>query len=304
MKKILIFVLVLCLAVLAAGCGGGASEEKPTIRVACKPWTEQLTLGYMTLQYLEAKGYDIEDRTGLGETPVLRPALHSDEIDMYWEYTGTTLMTNMKSDVITDPDECYNAVKEWDLETNNVVWLDAADANNTYTLMVREEYAKENNLKTIDDLAKFINDGNDVRLGANIEFVERADGIKGLEALYGFEFDRDLLSSIAVGITYEALKNDQVDVSIGFGTDGRIIAMNFNVLEDNLKFFPVYNPAPIVRKEILDAYPNLEADLNKLPELLNGGALQELNKQVDVDGLEPEDVAKNFLIENGLIEEE
>jgi len=303
MKKILSFILILSLALAVAGCGNG-SDDKPVIRVASKPWTEQLTLGYITLQYLESKGYSVEDRTGLGETPVLRPALQSDEIDMYWEYTGTTLMTNMKSDVITDPVECYDAVKAWDMETNNIMWLNPAKANNTYTLMVREGYAEENNINSISDLAQFIKGGNEVRLGANIEFVERPDGIKGLEELYGFEFDREILSSMAVGITYEALKNEQVDVSIGFGTDGRILAMNFKVLEDDMKFFPVYNPAPIIRKELLEAYPDLEGDLNELPKLLTGEILQDLNKQVDVDGIEPEDAAKNFLVENGLIEVE
>lgn len=301
MRKIFIMVLIACLMLSLVACGG-SSDSKPTIGVGSKAWTEQLTLGSITLQYLEAKGYDVEDRTGLGETPVLRPALTSGEIDMYWEYTGTTLMANMKHDVITDPDECYTTVKTWDKKENNIVWLDPAKANNTYILMVRQMFAEEKNLETISDLAEFIKSGNDIRLGASIEFVERPDGIAGLEALYDFEFDRDLVSSMAVGITYEALKNDQVDVSMGFGTDGRIIAMNFKVLDDDMKFFPVYNPAPIVRQEILDAYPELAADLNVLPALLSGNVLQELNKRVDVDGLEPEEVAKEFLQKNNLID--
>jgi len=302
MKRVLTLVMVLCMVVLAVGCSGGGEADKPAIRVGSKPWTEQLVLGTMMLQYLEAKGYEVEDRTGLGETPVLRPALHSDEIDLYWEYTGTTLMVNMKSDVITDPAECYDAVKKWDKETNNVVWMDPGSANNTYVLLVRNEFAEENGLENISDLGKFISEGNDVTLGSTIEFVERPDGIVGVESLYGFEFDRNLVKSMAAGLTYEALENGQIDIAMGFGTDGRIIAMDLKVLTDDMQFFPVYQPAPIVRQEILDAYPELAADLNALSALMTGDALQALNKEVDVDQLEPEEVAEAFLKANGLIE--
>lgn len=301
MKKLIVLIMILVLVTSFIGCSK-TSTDNPVISIASKPWTEQLILGSMTLQYLEAKGYEVEDRTGLGETAILRPAIYSGEIDLYWEYTGTTLMVNMKKDVISDPLECYNAVKAWDAETNNIHWLDYAMANNTYTLMMRKEASDELGITTLSDLGKYIQDGNDIRLGANIDFIERPDGIKGLEAKYGFEFDKDLINSMAIGLTYEALKNDQLDVSMGFGTDGRISAMSFVTLEDNLAFFPVYNPAPIIRKEILDAYPDLASDLNVLPALLDGTTLQELNKQVDVDGLEPEEVAELFLKEHGLID--
>lgn len=304
MRKFLMTLLIVSLMVVSIGCGGTGTggDDKPAIKVGSKPWTEQLILGTMTMQYLEGKGYEVEDRTGLGETPVLRPALHSDELDLYWEYTGTTLMVNMKSDVITDPVECYNAVKSWDAETNNVAWMDAGSANNTYVLLMRGDFAEENGLETITDLGEFIKAGNEVSLGSTIEFVERPDGIVGVEELYGFEFDRDLVKSMAAGLSYEALENEQIDVAVGFGTDGRIIAMNLQVLEDDQQFFPVYNPAPIVRQEVLDAYPELADDLNLLSSKMTNEALQDLNKQVDVDQLEPEEVAETFLRDNGLLE--
>lgn len=301
MKKITALVLILALVGSLAACGGGG-DDKPVIRVGSKPWTEQLTLGSLTLKYLEAKGYEVEDRTGLGETPVLRPAIQSDEIDLFWEYTGTTLMVNMKEDVVTDPVECYEMVKSWDLETNDIVWLDYALANNTYVLLVNQAFSDETGIKTISDMGDYIKAGNEIRLGSTIEFVERPDGIKGLEEKYDFEFEDDLINSMATGLSYEALSNGQIDVGIGFGTDGRIIARNLVTLEDDKAFFPVYNPAPIIRKAVLDAYPELEADLNVLPALLEEKTLQELNKKVDVDGMEPEEVAEAFLKENNLID--
>ena len=301
MKKFTALVLILALVGSLAACGGGG-DDKPVIRVGSKPWTEQLTLGSLTLKYLEAKGYEVEDRTGLGETPVLRPAIQSDEIDLFWEYTGTTLMVNMKEEVVTDPVECYEMVKAWDLETNDILWLDYALANNTYVLLINQAFSDETGIKTISDLGDYIKEGNEIRLGSTIEFVERPDGIKGLEGKYDFEFEDDLINSMATGLSYEALSNGQIDVGIGFGTDGRIIARNLVTLEDDKAFFPVYNPAPIIRKAVLDAYPELEADLNVLPALLEEKTLQELNKQVDVDGMEPEEVAEAFLKENNLID--
>lgn len=302
MKRILTVVMIMCLMVMAVGCGGGTTEEKPPIKVSSKAWTEQLILGTMTVQYLEAKGYEVEDRTGLGDTQMLRPALHSGEIDTYWEYTGTALMVNLKSEVITDPEECYNTVKKWDAENNNVTWLDPSDANNTYVLMVRDEFSKEHGLETLSDLAAYIKTGNDVTFGSNINFLERADGIAGVEAMYDFEFNRDMVKSMSSGLTYEALKNEQLDVAMGFGTDGRIPAMNLKVLKDDKMFFPVYNPAPIIRQEVLDVYPDLAADFNALAAVLTDEILQDMNKKVDVEQIEPEDVALEFLKAQGFVE--
>jgi len=136
-----------------------SSQEKKgvTISVASKPWTEQLILGNMTVQLLKNHGYQVKDRTSLGSTAVLRSAIETDEIDLYWEYTGTTLMTTMGSkEVVVDPEEAYNRVREWD-KKNGIIWLDYAAANNTYCLLMKEEKAAELGLSTISDLAQYIN---------------------------------------------------------------------------------------------------------------------------------------------------
>ncbi len=314
-RKTISIVLVFALLFAFAGCGSPAEEaegagegeeitEGPTIRIASKAWTEQLILGSMLLQLLEANGYPVEDRTGLGETPVITPALHAGEVDIYWEYTGTTLMTLMGHEQVAEPDEAYNLVKEWDKNENDIVWLDYAPANNTYTLMMRGEHAQELGIESISDLAAYINEKPDaITLATDVEFLERVDGIPGLEEMYGFEFNRDKVITMAIGLTYGALRDEKVDVAMGFGTDGRIPAFGFINLEDDKGFFPVYNPAPLVRQEILDAYPDLAELINQLPPLLDNETLANLNKTVDVDQNEPEDVARQFLIDNGLIEE-
>ena len=132
-------------------------KEGPTIKVASKPWTEQLILGHMTIMLLESHGYPVEDRTSLGETAVLRPAIESGEIDMYWEYTGTTLMTTMGyEEEIIESEEAYQTVKEWDQEKNNIIWLDYAEANNTFCLLMKEDKAEEMGIEKISDLEEHI----------------------------------------------------------------------------------------------------------------------------------------------------
>lgn len=302
-KILICFVVILALLFVFVGCGKSSKKDGPTIRVASKAWTEQLILGNMLLQLLEANGYPVEDRTGLGESPVIRPALHAGEVDVYWEYTGTTLMTLMGHEQIAESEKAYKLVKEWDKKENNVVWLDYASANNTYTLMMRKEHAKELGVETISDLADYINEHpNEIRLATDVEFLERVDGIPGLEKEYGFKFNRDNVTTMAIGLTYGALKDKKVDVAMGFATDGRIPAFGFINLKDDKGFFPVYNPAPVIRQEILDAYPELPDLINKLPPLLDNATLANLNKSVDLDQKEPEEVAEQFLKENGLLD--
>ncbi len=296
--------LVIAMLVGCGGSGSGDTVDGPTITVSSKAWTEQFILGSILLELLEAKGYPVEDQLGLGETPTLRPALKSGQIDMYWEYTGSILVPEMGVEDITEAEEAFNMVKEWDREENDIEWLDYAPANNTYTLMMKEERAKSLGIETISDLAKYINDeAGDLVLITNIEFFERKeDGVPGVESVYGFEFDRGKMEFVTTGLTYDALKNDNGDVAMGFATDGRIPAFGFINLRDDKGFFPIYNPAPTVRPEIVEAYPEIPDIIREVSERLDDETLAELNKRVDMDREEPEDVAHDFLVELGLID--
>lgn len=305
-KRILgIAVGLMLMAAMLAGCGGTeTSTDEPAVTVSSKAWTEQLILGSMLLELLEDNGYPVEDQLGLGETPTLRPALKSGQIDVYWEYTGSILMTEMGEEQMSQEEEAYNKVKQWDKEENDIIWLDYAPANNTYTLMMKEERAKELGLESISDLAGYIKSGEeDLILATNIEFFEREeDGIPGLEKVYGFEFDRDAMVFVTTGLTYDALRNDNADVAMGFATDGRIPAFNFINLEDDMGFFPIYNPAPTIRPEILEAYPELPELINQVAQALDDATLAELNRRVDMDKEEPDEVARDFLAEIGLLD--
>ncbi len=283
--------------------------EEPTeeammgpIVVGSKDFTEQLILGSMTVQLLESRGYEVQDQTGLGGTTVNREALEAGEIDVYWEYTGTALVNFLGvEEVITDVGEAYTKAKEADA-ANGLVWLDPADFNNTYTLMVTQDTV-DAGISTISDLAAAINESpNDWRLCTNAEFYARPDGFKGVEALYGFQFPENNVIAMDSGLTYQALTEGECEVAMGFATDGRIAAFGFTNLDDDLGFFPNYNPAPVVRQEVVDADPNIGIVLNLLGPTLDTATMTELNKRVDIDEEDVSAVACDHLMTSGLVD--
>jgi osmoprotectant transport system substrate-binding protein len=298
----LVLLLVLSLAVFAlAGCGDKkADADKPTIVVGSKTFTEALLLGTLTYDYLEAKEYPVENKVGLGELAVVRPALESGEINCYWEYTGTVLISVMEEEPSYDEEKCYNAVKDWDAK-NDIVWLPYAKYQSTYCLPVRKEIAEKYNLKTISDLVAQVKKGEKIRLAGFQEWVERPDGLPHVEEVYEFKYPKDQISLLAMFMGLEAMKEGEVDVCISNTIEPRINSYGLAVLEDDKNCFPVYNPAPLVRKEIIDAYPELADDIQKLTDELNEDSINDLCARVDVDKQSVEKVSKDFLKEKKLI---
>src|SRR6056297_1219831 len=300
-----VFVCFLAVLMIFVAClSAGAADKK--VKVGSKQFTEQLIIGQITVQLLEDRGFDVIDKTGLGGTSVCRKALESGEIDMYWEYTGTGWMTHLGHDKpLTDSQECYQAVKEED-KNNGIVWLDYGEVNNTYTLMMREQDAEKMGIESISDLAEAINAGKESPVGnkwvfaTDHEYSIRQDGLVGLEELYGFQFED--VKIMQVGITYGALRDGKVDVAMGFATDGRVQGFNLVNLVDDEKFHPVYNITPCLTEGIYQKYPELNDIFAELTPYMTNENLTILNSKVDIDGMEPEEVAQEFLIEKGLID--
>lgn len=282
-------------AALAIGAGAAKAE---TITVGGKNFTEQLLLAEMTQQLLAANGYEVDKRDGLGST-VLRQAQENGQIDVYWEYTGTSLVVYNKVEEQLSPEETYEKVKELDAK-KGLVWLDASDANNTYALAMNAGEAKELGISSISDLKAKLEEGKELTFAVNAEFPRREDGLLGLQKTYDFRYSRELLKSMESGLTYQALKENQVDVGLVFATDGRIAAFDFVTLKDDKGFFPAYALTPVVRKETLDKNPKLAEALNALSGKLNDDVMRQLNASVDVDRTPIEKVAGAFLSEQGL----
>src|SRR5690606_36388466 len=161
-------------------------------------------------------------------------------------------------------EEVYQVVKDGYQEEFNAVWLDSIGLNNTYALALRREHAEELGVTTISDLEEH---AGDLTFGATQEFTVRPDGLPGLTELYGFEFGD--VESMESGLMYQALENENVDVISAFATDGRIISLDFVLLEDDKGFFPPYYAAPVVRGEVLDESPEVADILNQMGGLLD-----------------------------------
>jgi osmoprotectant transport system substrate-binding protein len=267
--------------------------------VGGKNFTEQQIMAAMTAQLLAAKGFKPEVKAGMGSA-VLRQAQENGQIDVYWEYTGTSLITYNKIKDKMSPDETYRKVKELDAG-KGLVWLNPSKANNTYGLAMNADDAKKNGIATISDLAAKVKGGAKMTFASNAEFYARPDGLKPLEEAYGFEFARENVKRMDTGLVYQALKDHQVDVGLVFATDGRIPAFNFVVLKDDKGFFPAYAMTPVVRKAWLDANPKAADALNALSAKLDDATMAKLNASVDVDKKTVEEVASSFLKSQGLV---
>ncbi|MBB3183639.1 osmoprotectant transport system substrate-binding protein [Halomonas fontilapidosi] len=273
--------------------------QAETITVGGKNFTEQLILADMTVQYLEAKGHDVDERSGMG-TSVLRQAQESGQVDLYWEYTGTSLISYNKVTEKLTPEQTYQRVKELDAK-KGLVWLEPSEANNTYALAMREDHAKELGISSISDLAKTINSGNELVLASNATFYSRDDGLRPMQNTYGFEFGRRNVKRMDQGLTLSALDQGEVDVAMTTATNGRIPALDLTVLKDDRQFFPDYALTPVVSEETLEANPELAEQMNTLSGLLDDETMAELNARVDVERKTIEDVAQNFLENNDLL---
>ena len=270
-----------------------------SIVVGGKNFTEQQIMSQMTAQLLQAKGFKPDVKAGMGSA-VVRQAQENGQIDVYWEYTGTSLITYNKVNERLSPADTYAKVKELDA-AKGLVWLNPSKANNTYSLAMNADEAKKQGIATISDLAAKVKGGAKLTFASNAEFYARPDGLKPLEEKYGFEFPRENVKRMDTGLVYQALKERQVDVGLVFATDGRVPAFNFVVLKDDKGFFPNYALTPVVRKQVLDANPKLAEYLNALSAKLDDATMARLNASVDVDKKTVEDVARTFLKEQGLV---
>jgi len=279
--------------------GAMTTAQAADISVGGKNFTEQQILSSMTSQYLEGLGYDVDTRAGMGSA-VLRQAQENGQIDLYWEYTGTSLINYNDVSERLGPEETYARVKELDAE-KGLTWLAPSSANNTYALAMRADDAESRGILSLSDLAQAINDGEALEIGLNAEFYARDDGWRPLMEAYEFQVGRRDVSRMDTGLVYQALRDGDVDVGLVFATDGRIPAFDFHVLEDDREFFPAYALTPVVRQETLDEFPELEEQMNALSALLDDETMATLNARVDVDRETIERVAQHFLEEHELL---
>ena len=306
MKRVLILlgVLILALALIMPGC---TSSDK--IIVGSKIDTEGSLLAQMIILMLRDNGFEVTDESQFGPTAIVKVALESGEIDIYPEYTGNGAFFFNEADSVVwkDAEAGYERVKELDLEQNNIVWLQPAPANNTWAIAVRQDLAEENNLVSMDDFAAFVNGGGEIKLIGSEEFVSSPAALPAFQEAYGFTLADDQIVTVSSGDTTQTEKaagegTDGINAAMAYGTDGTIDAFDLVILSDPRGVQPVYAPAPRVRGEIMDMYPEIADILDPVFESLTLEILQELNGRIGVAGENPADVASDYLTENGFLD--
>lgn len=300
-------------ATLALSDVRAQENDKPTIVVGSKDVTETLVLAELSALLLEDAGYPVERKLNLGGTLVAHDAALNGEIDTYVEYTGTALLAILgmeppkpeasptADDTQADRDETtsdpvYDIVAEIYPDEFGIVWLDPWGFNNTYVIAVRAETAEEFELQTVSDLQSH---AQDMTFGGTQEFLVRPDGLAALENLYELEFGDSV--GLDQGLMYSGIEQGDVDIISATSTDGRVASLGLVSLVDDRHFFPNYYAAPIVRQDVLDKAPEVAEVLNRLSGRITDVMMAELNFGVDEGGKEPDEVAREFLEREGLI---
>jgi osmoprotectant transport system substrate-binding protein len=300
---------LLALLVLAA-CGNvgdsGGSEGGgggPTITVGSKNFTEQYILGELYAQALAANGFSVEKKLDLGSEQIADKALQNGQIDMYPEYTGTSLVAVLgyKGENPPTPEATYQKAKELYAKRDPAdTMLTPAQFNNTYGIFVRSQVAEQDDLKTLTDLAAV---SPELTFVSFSEFQNRSDGYPNMQKNYeGLDFgDIKIVNSIG-GPIYQGVLQGEGDVGVGFTTDGQLASDELVVMEDPKNIWPFYYPAPVVRSDVLEQNPKMEKVLNSVSETLDAETMRKLNAQVDIEREDPEDVAAEYLKEKGIVE--
>lgn len=301
MKKIIRIITVSFLFILILNSFVFAQSPK-RITVGCKDFTESYVLGDIISQLLKHQGFQVEEKFGMAAA-IARSALVNKQIDILPDYTGTAWGTYFKADEnINDPDTLYERVRQEDLEKNNLVWLGRTTFNNTYALAIKKDMVDEIGT-TISDLAEYVNKKEgEVTFAVNHTFYQReADGIFPMAKEYGMNIIKENVKPMDTGLTYTAIDRGQVDVAMVFGTDAKLRSFDLFVLEDDKQFFPIYNVSIVVRKEVLDKYPEIENISQPITKIIDTETMINLNYEVDGEGKPSKMVAVEFLKEQGLI---
>jgi osmoprotectant transport system substrate-binding protein len=292
-------------------------RRRKELIVGNKDFAEQYIVGQLMKQLLEDRGFAVTLLSDL-YSPDLRRKMEDGDIDICADYTGTVWMAHLEHEYEPgiDNNRLYGLVKEED-EDNGIIWLKPMWNNNTYALASWSEFIEEHGLDTLSDLATLYREREGkVETFVDTTFLTRVDGLPGLEKHYDFEVDETYIMTGKPGVSLEGLAKHMCNVAMVFGTDAEIAQYGWHVYMDDKAFFPPYDLTPCVRTGVLDRYPEIAVILNELVASFPGGGQpattgtiaecqkiwQELNAKVNIDGMDPDEVAREYLVEHGLIE--
>ena len=319
-SRLALAALFISAMLVLTGCGSKAATTStkttktvtpkagPEVKFGSYIDSEGQVVGAAIVQLLDANGIKVIDKTKFGTPDIVRKAYLQGDLDGALDYTGSgAFYVGPESDPVwSDPVKGYERVRKLDLAKNGIVWLTPAPANNTESIAVTQKFATDNNLKTIDDLATYVNKGGKIKLIGNQAWIDRELGFKGIQKAYGFTIDKANIIGLSDGNTAQFIKalangTDGVNAAEVYATDGGLADLGLVVLTDTKSIPPVYNPAPVFRKATIAAYPEIASILEPFMKTLTIENLQKLNKAVAIDGKDPKVVAKDYLTANGLL---
>jgi osmoprotectant transport system substrate-binding protein len=318
MRKLFVTILAVVLTLALILPGAGCAPVAKGVTVGNKNFTEQYIIGEMMKQLLEDHGFTVNLESDLSSM-VLRGGMEAGDIDICADYTGTAWMVHLGHtyEAGVDNNELYELVQKEDAVIGGFTWLDPMWNNNTYALASWTEFADDNAVATLSDLAALYQaEEGKITTFIDFEWSTRPDGLPAMEEFYGFEIAAASILTGAPGASVLGLENHDCEVAMVFGTDAKIAEHGWHVYLDDLSFFPPYDLTPYVSAQVLGEYPEIGDILDELVATFPGGGesatpeivgecqsvWQELNAKVDIDMMEPEEVAHEYLVENGLIE--
>lgn len=291
-----------------AGCTGAfGAVAGDSVKVSSMRFTEDVVLGYMAIESLKANtDLTVLDETGMGGTTLNLRAVSNGETDLFWYYSGGAWLNAppKKERVIPDAKKLYRAVERKLAEHYGVAYLERAPFNNTYAIAVTPEWSKKTGVKTMSDFAAYVEEeGGDLTGVLGPEFLNRPDGWPGLVKAYGFQQAASNLElrSISAALCYQIIAQTGADFGMVFTTNPKVKKYDLLTLEDDRDFFPIYNPAPAVNQESLEALPSMREPLNAIGPTLNTEKMIRLNERVALAGEDAQRVARDYLQSEGLI---
>nr|WP_156815562.1 glycine betaine ABC transporter substrate-binding protein [Pseudanabaena sp. PCC 6802] len=282
---------VCAIFLVAATLVGCSNNQERRIAIASKNFTEQVILGELLAQQVEAKtNLKVERRLNLGGTFICHQGIIAGEIDIYPEYTGTAFTAILKNQPIKDSKVVFQKVKQAYADQFGLSVTAPLGFNNTFAIIIRQQDAQQLGITTISDAAKYTSKW---RAGFGYEFTQRADGFEGLAKTYGLKF-AEPPRSMDLGLTYRAIADKQVDLIAGDSTAGLISSLNLFVLKDDKNYFPPYDATIIVRKATLEKHPELNKVLQSLEGKISESDMRRLNFMVDGEKRDAKEVVREF----------
>lgn len=304
MKKAKLIFLLLCFCIFLVGCslpGLPSNKDDNVISISGGITTEsQILAGLVEGMLQHYTDYETSVINNLGTAQIDQQALNNNDVDISAaRYTGTDITTILQMKAIKDPKKAFEVSKRELQSRFNQIRFPSYGFDNTFAFMVRQDTADKYHLKKVSDLEKI---SDQLTVGTDRPWLTRkGDGYQGFIKEYGFDFDTML--PMQIGLVYDAVASGNVDVVLGYSTDGRVASNHLVVLEDDRQFFPPYDATMIVNQDFLSQHPDCKKVLDKLVDTVDTQTMQELNYKADNNLIEPSIVAEQFLKENNYFED-